>query len=165
MFCRTFIFKKAFPLAMYCKNCSYVFNKCWIYFCVFCPLMAVLGIIPRESQPLSFGLLSKAILGHDHIHKSLTLFNYRLFKETAKSPQDGLYCIRNSGTKTSQVQSVQHPLQKERHHSSIPNDMINVKSINSVMSEWTSFCCNGQFQIKPSHSLTSFYNDTVKLSM
>ncbi|KAG9335736.1 hypothetical protein JZ751_004272 [Albula glossodonta] len=27
----------------------------------------------------------------------------RLFKETAKSPQDGLYCIRNSMTKTSKV--------------------------------------------------------------
>ncbi|KAG5835151.1 hypothetical protein ANANG_G00269100 [Anguilla anguilla] len=27
----------------------------------------------------------------------------KLFKETAKSPQDGLYCIRNSGTKTSKV--------------------------------------------------------------
>ncbi|KAJ8260890.1 hypothetical protein COCON_G00166130 [Conger conger] len=27
----------------------------------------------------------------------------RLFKETDKSPQDGLYCIRNSGTKTSKV--------------------------------------------------------------
>ncbi|XP_026864842.2 SH3 domain-binding protein 2 isoform X2 [Electrophorus electricus] len=27
----------------------------------------------------------------------------KLFKETARSPQDGLYCIRNSGTKTSKV--------------------------------------------------------------
>ncbi|KAJ8339072.1 hypothetical protein SKAU_G00358580 [Synaphobranchus kaupii] len=27
----------------------------------------------------------------------------KIFKETAKSPQDGLYCIRNSGTKTSKV--------------------------------------------------------------
>ncbi|KAJ8393946.1 hypothetical protein AAFF_G00054790 [Aldrovandia affinis] len=27
----------------------------------------------------------------------------KLFKETAKSPQDGLYCIRNSATKTSKV--------------------------------------------------------------